>query len=98
MIYLCIAKAGLDEKNREKPARCKTRNKLCELYLLYHNILYFDIKNRILGWIRAAWWRLYVDFDIVALTDTYRIISDAIIHGPVFDVLRRFDSQMGICP
>ena len=57
---------------------------------------FFDIKKRIPGWIRAAWWRLYVDFDIVALTDTYRIISDAIIHGPVFDVLRRFDSQMGI--
>ena len=66
--------------------------------IYYTTSYFFDIKKRIPGWIRAAWWRLYVDFAIVALTDAYRIISDAIIHGPVFAVLRRFDSQMGICP
>ena len=75
-----------------------TRNNLFEMYSLYHNIAFLTSNKGIPGWIRAECWRIYVDFDIVALTDTYRIISDAIIHGPVFDVLRRFDSQMGICP
>ena len=72
-------------KTEKSRPNAKHATALCAVCIIPHHT-FFDIKNRIPGWIRAEWWRIYVDY------------IDTIIHGPVFDVLRRFDSQMGICP